>query len=178
MGIWNSSYRLTPEDTLNLTGGLLDAEFTGNPTFNFSGTTLYFLQAQGYRRFVGIPPATATAAYTHVFPFSNGSNINARVDMQYFSTYNEASINNYGIVAPQTFAQLAADSQVGGHAIGNLSANWNSPSGKYSVGGFVRNFSNDVYKTGVNFNYTVVPAGVGALPSVGRSYGGTVHVSF
>jgi hypothetical protein len=75
-------------------------------------------------------------------------------------------------------AQLAADSQVGKKAIGNLSANWNSPSGKYSFGGFVRNFSNDVHKTVVNFNYTLVPAGVGALPSVGRSYGATAHVSF
>jgi len=171
-------YRLTANDSLNLTGGLLDAEFTGNPTFNFSGTTLYFLQAQGFRRFVGIPPATATAAYNHQFPLSNGSNINARVDGQYFSSYNEAAVNNYGIVAPQTFAELAADSRVSGHAIGNLSANWNSPSGKYSVGGFARNFTNDVYKTGVNYNYTVTPAGVGAVPSVGRSYGATVHVSF
>jgi iron complex outermembrane receptor protein len=171
-------YRLSVNDTLNLTGGLLDAEFTGNPTFNFGGSTLYFQQAEGYRRFAGIPPATATAAYSHVFPFSNGANVNARVDAQYFSAYNEASINNYGIVAPQTFAELAADSRVGDHTLGNLSANWNSPSGKYSVGGFVRNFTNQVYKTGVNFNYTVTPAGVGAVPSVGRSYGATVHVSF
>lgn len=49
---------------------------------------------------------------------------------------------------------------------------------KYSLGGFVRNIGNEVYKTGVNHNYAVTPAGVGAVASVGRSYGATVRVSF
>lgn len=157
-------YLLTRNDQLSLTVGALDARFHDSPA-DFS----VYVQQQ---RFTGIAPLTMSAAYEHTFPFGNGSALKARVDGQFSSAYDLLAINTLYLLAPAEQAQYV---HLGSQTIGNASLNWSSPSGRYLLGGYVRNFADNVYKTALNIQYNGT---VTASPSIGRTLGVTLRASF
>jgi len=175
-----TTYRFTPQDRFNLTLGAIKAYFVGNPGVTQFGSTVYFHQANVLTDITGIAPLTLTSAYDHTFEFANGSSIDARADMQLASGHYQGSV---GTIGHGTQAQTAAyDANtlaleyLHTQVLGNLSATWTSPSGKYSFGAYVRNVANDIYVT--NPGYQGASTIPGGTPSIGRTYGATVHLSY
>ncbi|MGC3982885.1 MAG: TonB-dependent receptor [Steroidobacteraceae bacterium] len=168
----DATYLLTKNDQLSATVGLIDAKF--------KDSSAEFKSYVAQEKITGIAPVTLTAAYEHTFPFANGSAIKARVDGRYNSAYDlivanpafESAANPSGaFLVSEQLRYSHLDAQV----TGNASVNWSSPNNKYSVGGYVRNFTDNVYKTGLAFQYN---KSVDGSPSVGRTVGVTVRASF
>ena len=170
---FEATYRVTPNDSFHVTAGLIRADFTGDPSINVGGTTYLFSQAVAQKAIAGIPPITFTAAYDHTFDLPDGSNINAHADMQYFSAYDGAEIDTLGGVVTQAYAEPYV--HISSQVLGNAAVVWTSANAKYSIGGFVRNAGNTIYKSGLDVQYN---GSITATPTIGRTFGMTAHLSY
>lgn len=86
----------------------------------------------------GVPPFTAFLGYSHYFEMSNGSTIRAGLDTRLLSSHYAGTINQ------QSYAYrdyIENDTTI----ITNLNLVWNSPEGKYSISGYVRNLTDERY---------------------------------
>lgn len=149
-------WQLSGVDRIGLSAGYTDARFVDKPTL--------FASYVAQDRIPGVAPLTIHATYDHRIMFGGGSMLNAGGDVSYLSSYDEGSLTEAEMASLQPYVH------VGGQVIGNLRATWTAANGRYSIGGYVRNVGNTVYKTGVNDTLAVTP-------SAPRVYGVTVHAS-
>jgi iron complex outermembrane receptor protein len=127
-------YRFTRQDQLSLSYSYTHAYFS-NPPADF---TQYVAEKHTVP---GVVPHTLNAAYRHSFTLPGNSTLDFRADARFKSAYNLDNVS----------AQLGQDGlayvHVGGQWTGNLSSSWRSSDGDYSVTGYVRNVTNNRYKT-------------------------------
>jgi hypothetical protein len=84
----------------------------------------------------GAIPHTFNVAYSHSFALPGDSTLDFRADARYTSAYN---LEN----ATEGLEYLRVD----GQWTGNLSSTWRPANGRYAVTGYVRNVSDNRYKT-------------------------------
>lgn len=97
------------------------------------------------RRPAGAPPFQANISYSHRFDFENGAGLLLRGDIRHTSPYDVIRIT----VAEAT-GGASPYVRTGAHATGNLSATWMGPDGAYSVTAYVRNVTDERFKTGAD----------------------------
>lgn len=127
-------YRFTPRDQLSLSYTYTDAYFS-NPPAEF---TQYVAEK---RDVPGAVPHTFNVAYRHSFTLPGDSTLDFRADARFQSAHN---LDN---VSAQSGEAGLAHVRVGDQWTGNLSSSWLSSDGMYSVTGYVRNVTNNRYKT-------------------------------
>ncbi|WP_428312848.1 TonB-dependent receptor [Hydrocarboniphaga sp.] len=127
-------YQLTPRDLLSLNYSYADA-------YVHDAEPLYTDNVAEKHDLPGAVPHTFNTAYTHTFPLPGGSALDFRADAHYRSSH---MLDN--VSAGLGDAGLKFTS-VGGEWTGNLSSTWLSSEGKYSVTGYVRNVTDNRYKT-------------------------------
>jgi len=110
------------------------------------------------------------ASYTHGFHFANGSSLSATGSARYMSGYDAAPLTK----DQAELAEKRADARVNSQVVADFSLNWQSPAGMYSVGGYVRNITDNRYKTTVTVNDT----GANATPSDPRTFGLILRVGY
>jgi iron complex outermembrane receptor protein len=126
-------YRLTAHDRINLNYNYVQSRWYDKP----AGFAYY--QPERDR---AMTPNTVTGDYEHVFDLSGGSTFTARIDGRYQSAHLSGNLNvlwlnlGYG-----QYAQLPSQTT------GNLTGTWTSEGGRYSISAYVRNFTNEQYKT-------------------------------
>jgi iron complex outermembrane receptor protein len=127
-------YRLTPRDQLSLSYSYTDAHFSNVPTA--------FSQYMAEKKKVpGAVPHTFNAGYSHSFNLPGDSMLDFHADARYTSAY---YLDN---VSEQLGQAGLAYVHVDGQWTGNLSSSWRPGNGHYSVTGYVRNVTNNRYKT-------------------------------
>jgi outer membrane receptor protein involved in Fe transport len=140
------TYRLTPNDRFGLNANYTVSKWYDQPAG--------FAAAQPEKK-RALTPYTITGNYNHTFNFSNGSTLSARIDGRYEAAHLSTDLHiDYLRFGLQQYVQLGA------HTIGNLSANWSSRGGRYSLNAYVRNF------TGVR--YTSYGVGTSSIPPANR----------
>jgi outer membrane receptor protein involved in Fe transport len=127
-------YLLTPRDQLSLNYSYTDARFSHPP----SDFTQYVAETHVAP---GAVPRTLNAAYRHSFTLPGDSTLDFRADARFESAYNLDNVS-----APLGQAGLAFE-RVPNEWTSNLSSSWLSSNGIYSVTAYVRNVTNNRYKT-------------------------------
>jgi len=127
-------YRFTPRDQLSMSYSYTHAYFSNPPT----DFTQYVAEKH---KVPGAVPHTLNAAYRHSFTLPGDSTLDFRADTRFESAYN---LDNVSASLGQTGLQYV---HVGNEWTGNLSSSWLSSSGIYSVTAYVRNVTNNRYKT-------------------------------
>lgn len=143
-------YQLTPRDRLSLSYSYTDAYFS-DPQATF---TQYVAEKHDVP---GSVPHMVNAAYSHSFALPGGSTLDFRADARFQSAY------NLGNVSAQLGDQGGlAYVHVGDEWISNLNGSWRSSSGKYSVTAYLRNVTDNRYKTYVQLQ-TLEPVPVASV---------------
>ncbi|WP_052309426.1 TonB-dependent receptor [Novosphingobium sp. Rr 2-17] len=168
-------YRPTSNDRFSINVSYTNAYFvdredqivpgSGGKTFDY-----YYHR----KKIPGVVPFNAQFAYDHTFDLSGGSRLTVRGDIRYLSPYAVAPINQVQDTTTNAYAQIHNN----GDVLGNLSASWNSEDGKYMLSAYMRNVTNNRYKTiGI---VTTAPTGtfVSGTISDPRTYGVMVGVRF
>jgi iron complex outermembrane receptor protein len=127
-------YRFTPRDQLSLSYSYTDASFTSVPA--------QFSQFMAEKKAVpGAIPHTFNVAYSHSFTLHDESTLDFRADARYTSAYNLDNVS--AALGAAGLAYVHADDQW----TGNMSTTWRPSNGRYAVTGYVRNVTNNRYKT-------------------------------
>jgi iron complex outermembrane receptor protein len=127
-------YRITRRDQLSLSYNYTHAYFSHPPV----AFTQYVAEKSAVP---GAIPHTFNAAYRHAFTLPGDSTLDFRADARFESAYN---LDN---VSAQPGQSGLAYQRVGNQWTGNLSSSWLSSDAVYSVTGYVRNVTNNRYKT-------------------------------
>jgi iron complex outermembrane receptor protein len=127
-------YLLTRQDQLSLSYSYTDAYFTNPPA-------LFTANVAETHAVPGAIPHMFNAAYRHAFTLPGNSTIDFRASARF-----EAAHNLDNISAQMGQAGLAYV-RVADQWTGNLSSSWSSSDGDYSVTAYVRNLTNNRYKT-------------------------------
>lgn len=167
-------WQATPNDRLGLSAGYTDAKFVdkGEPLTVVTPTSYqdkkrFFATYVSQEKVFGIAPLTAQASYDHSINFAAGSSVDLGADARYASGYDQNA------VPVATAATIGPIVKSKGEVVANAHATWTSASSKFSVTGYVRNLTDNVYKTGTGTggNYPTVP-------SEPRIYGVVLHAGF
>ncbi|MFA9216785.1 MAG: TonB-dependent receptor domain-containing protein, partial [Sphingomonadaceae bacterium] len=127
-------YRFTPQDQLSLSYSYTDATFSNVPAA--------FSQFMAEKKQVpGAVPHTFNAGYGHTFNLPGDSVLDVRADARYTSAY---YLDN---VSEQLGQAGLAYVHVGEQWTGNLSSTWRPSDARYAVTAYVRNVTNNRYKT-------------------------------
>lgn len=142
----SAALKATPDDTINANVELLHSKFD---RFNYltAGLTpdetgcqitpvgpLQSVSCSG-KPLPRAPEWSGSAGYTHTFRLGSGARIDATIDGQFAaSRYLDSDFT------PQSLAKA--------YAVGNVNVTYHSADGKWSLTGFVRNFTNAVAYTG------------------------------
>lgn len=159
-------YQLTPFDRLGLSYSHTDAYFSDAP----ASFTQYVAEKHDVP---GSVPHMVNAAYSHSFALPGGSVLDFRADARFQSAYN---LGNLG-------SQLGSQGglayvHVGDEWIGNLNGSWRSNDGRYSVTAYVRNITDNRYKTYVQLQ-TVEPVPVASVAQYDpRTFGIVLSVRY
>jgi iron complex outermembrane receptor protein len=154
-------YRLTAHDRFGLEGNYVESRWYDKP----AAFAAAFPQSDRAET-----PYTFTADYEHVFTLFDGSTLMARIDGRYEAAHVGTDLQSqYLAVGEQQYVEL------GSRTIGNLSANWASSGGRYSVSAYVRNFTNKQYTT---YSVSADLTHLGVAFSDPRTYGALVSVRF
>jgi iron complex outermembrane receptor protein len=124
-------YRLTANDRVGFNYNYVESKWVDKPAA--------FASAQPEEK-RALTPTTITANYEHLFNLAGGSTVSARIDGKYEAAH--VTQNLHVDLLAQGLGQYA---QVGSRTIGNLSAVWMSNGGKWSIVGYVRNFTDKHY---------------------------------
>jgi iron complex outermembrane receptor protein len=154
-------YRLTAHDRIGVNANYVESRWYDKPT----GFATAYPQTKR-----AMTPYTITANYQHVFNLSNGSTVSAHIDGRYTAAHASSDLQaQYLAIGQDQYVQ------VGGQTIGNLNLGWASSGGRYSVSGYVRNFTDVKYTT-----YTVSTqlTRLGVNYSDPRTYGVIVSARF
>jgi iron complex outermembrane receptor protein len=154
-------YRLTANDRVGFNYNYVESKWVDK--------SAAFASAQPETK-RALTPTTITANYEHLFNLAGGSTVSARIDGKYEAAH--VTQNLHADWLAQGYGQYA---QVGSRTIGNLSAVWMSNGGKWSIVGYVRNFTDKHYAS-----YTIGgdPLKFSVARTDPRVFGGTVSVRF
>ncbi len=154
-------YRVTPHDRLGFNYTYTQSKWFDEPAA--------FAAAQPETKRAVIP-YVLSANYEHVFNFSDGSTLSARIDARDEAAHLTANLHADWL--RQGYGQYVS---VGSRALGDLSAAWASNGGKYSVSAYVRNVTDrklEMHTVGIN------PMALPTYYTDPRTYGAVVTVRF
>jgi outer membrane receptor protein involved in Fe transport len=166
-------WKLTPSDMLSADVSYTNARYRERNSTLIStgtGTDVTFGDFFAKDQIPGVVPVRINASYTHGFHFANGSSLSATGSARYMSGYDGAPLTK----AQAASAERSADARVNSQVVADFNLNWQSPAGMYSVGGYVRNITDNRYKTFVTVNDT----GANATPYDPRTFGVIMRVSY
>jgi iron complex outermembrane receptor protein len=123
-------YQATPNDRIGVNLAYTDAHYVDQ--------TASFLAQISRKEVSGIAPFAANVSYSHRFDLSNGANLTVNAEARYLSDRDVGTITQQQASLGGT-PLIRADAVV----IGDLSATWNSPEGKYSLSAYVRNIGDE-----------------------------------
>jgi iron complex outermembrane receptor protein len=153
----------TPNDRFGLNASYVDAQYKDKSAVFQLGVV--------QDRVPGIVPLSISPSYTHTFDFAGGQTLSLGLEALYRSALDVTTVSqedaNSGLLPyARTKQQLT----------GNVNATW-KPAEKISFSAYVRNVSDERYKTFLNVSAT--PAAVGASSlSEPRTYGAVLNVGF
>jgi len=156
-------FQATPDDRLGLNFSYIGSRFHNLPAG--------FANAVAERKLWGFAPASATASYDHVFRFG-GSTLDLRAEGIWRSAY-DASSTSPALAAQGALPYIRQRA----FFLGNLSLTWTAPDDRISVTGYVRNVTNERYKTYLNLQ-SMVPLQATGTQSDPRTLGGVMTVRF
>ena len=168
-GELETTYQLTPNDRASLNLDYVNAYFTNRNTLieTAAGNSVTFGEFFARKQIPGVTPFTANFGYDHVIPLPSGSSLTLHGDGRYLAGHYLSNV---------TAADVSDEIyyRVGGEWVGDLGATWASPSGNYSLTGYVRNISDNRYNT-LTFLQT---ASIEATPYDPRTYGVVLSAHF
>jgi outer membrane receptor protein involved in Fe transport len=144
----DATWLLTQYDKVTFSGGWLNAEVTSYPDIPGSEPPVSSKEYMYLKEVPGLPPVSFLLGYDHTFVFGNGSTLVPAAQLRYTGGYylgqattaeaasTDANGNSY-------LDYLYQDSVV----LGDITASWTSASGKFSATGYVRNVTDERYKT-------------------------------
>ena len=154
-------YRVTAHDRIGLNYDHVESRWYDKPP------AFALAQPEGVRALI---PNTVTANYEHVFNLPGGSTFTAHIDGEYQAAHLTANLHaDYLALGFQQYVY------VDGRTIGNLSANWASIGGRYTVSAYVRNFTNRQY---INYAVNGLPNQLTVSFTDPRIYGVLAAVRF
>jgi iron complex outermembrane receptor protein len=142
----------TENDKVAFSLGSVSTEITGYPDIPKLNPTEQWVAE---KELSGIPDMTATLSYDHTFVLPTGGSIVPRAEVRYTSSY---------YTNTEAFTVLHLESGVKPYAyqddyyVVNIGTTWTSPSGTFSVTGYMRNLFDEEYKV-----YTTTASGVDAV---------------
>jgi iron complex outermembrane receptor protein len=163
---FDATWLLTPVDRILLNGNVLNAEITSFPTL--PGTMTSEQTDIAIKRLPGVPESTVTLAYSHTFSFPNGSRLVPRAEGRYTGAENLIELTQVQL------PKYSVDDYQTDHSFVELSAEWISPKGTYSLGAYGRNLGNTIYKQFISINN----GNVQVYPSEPRNFGVYFHAKF
>ena len=179
---FDSTYRLTPDDVLQASGGYLDASITSYPNVAGVGATRQYAELS---RLPGIAPLTLAASYAHTFEIADGSILVPRAEVRYSSAEYLSQATEFeafgGAFHGPGGSGIAASSlpydRVGAEAVLDVGATWTSANSMYSVTFYANNVTDRIYKSGVQLSSNG-PTNLSVTPSAPRVFGGIVGLKF
>jgi iron complex outermembrane receptor protein len=168
-------WKLTPSDMLSADVSYTNAQFRDrNSTLipTGTGTEVTFGDFFSKNQIPNVVPLRINASYTHGFHFANGSSLSATGSARFMSGYDAAPLRAGPTQAGS--AVRSAEARVNSKVVGDFNLTWQSPAGIYSVGGYVRNITDNRYKTFVTVNDT----GANATPYDPRTFGVIMRVAY
>lgn len=134
-------YQFTPHDRLGLNYAFLEAWYVDKPE-PFATDVPWKRIAPNTGALAVAAPHTVNGNYEHVFDLPGGSTLLARIDGIWTSAHRlhnpSPDLINQGATR-----YIYTDDEF----VGNANVNWTSSGGKYSVGAYVRNFTDHVRTT-------------------------------
>lgn len=144
----DSTWLITPNDKVTFAAGWLDAQLKSYPNVPGMDPPTSAKEFMYLKRVPGLPEYTATLGYDHTFLFGNGSSLVPRAELRYTSDYNLSQV---------TTSEAASTDDAGNSYLDyihqddvvlvNIGATWFSPHDMYSVTGYIRNATDEEYKT-------------------------------
>jgi len=166
-------WKLTPSDRLSTDLSYTNATFRDRNSTLIStgtGTNVTFGDFFAKDQIPNVIPVRINASYTHGLHFDNGSSLSLTGSARYMSGYDGSALNQ----AQNASAQRRADAWIDSQVVADFNLNWQSPGGMYSLGGYVRNITDNRYKTFV----TVDNGGSTATPYDPRTIGLIMRVAY
>jgi iron complex outermembrane receptor protein len=118
----DGKFAITPDDILTYSVGLLKSKYIG-----YTAGPVGSQQDWSGRALDNSPNGTVALGYQHNWPLAGGANLSARVSVRHSGSYVVSDYN-----APRQYTQ-------GAFTKADLSLQWESANGNYSVQGFVKN---------------------------------------
>lgn len=137
-------YQLTSADRVGLTLAYTDARYEDQPEEPFRFKT--FVAKDDIAQVV---PFTATAFYTHRWDLPGDSSLSLRASGRFLSAHDEGYVSELEL--SQGGSRLV---RVDGEFVGDLSGTWSSPGQRYSITGYVRNVTDNRYRTDIRLTVT------------------------
>lgn len=131
-------YQFTPRDRFGLNYAYLEARYVDKPA-QFATDVTWEHIAPNAGELAAATPHTVTANYEHTFDLPGGSTLLARIDGIWASA--RRTQNPSPVLIDRGATQYI---YTGDETVGNANVNWISSDGKYSVGAYVRNFTDHV----------------------------------
>jgi iron complex outermembrane receptor protein len=165
-------FQLTANDRVGVAYAYTHSAYVNEPSCPGSTTTICFAQVIANAAIANVAPSVLTANYDHSFHLVGGSLLDFHADARFASAHDDANfLPAYIPYEPYV--------HVDGQWIGDLAATWTSPNSRYSLTGYMRNVTNNVYAN------SAVLAGIGTTFAVSsvlqndpRTWGVIVHASF
>jgi iron complex outermembrane receptor protein len=153
---------ITSRDSLNLSVSFLKTEFK-DLIFDWYSEELEDEDWSG-REMTFSPRWSISGNYKHDFEFPNGGILTARIDARYKTSYIISIVDFNMGVDFRGFAHQEA------HLMGDLSAIYTDPDGKWSITGYVKNVTNYAEKRSL--------MGQSMSLSAPRTYGAVLSVNY
>lgn len=158
-------YKPTSNDEFQLDYAYVNAYFVDRPEL--------FAKYAAATKFDNVVPHTINAAYTHTFDLKDGSRLAVHGDARFLSAHS----NSGQFLTPDLVAQGAGEYvRVGDEVVADINATWTTSDNRFSITGYIRNLTNNRYKTNVLVQ-TMDPVNVKATPYDPRTYGLVVSVA-
>jgi iron complex outermembrane receptor protein len=141
-------YQMTPNDRVGLNLGYTNAYFVGKNSnvINLGGgVTTTFAFFYTLNSVPNVVPFTANLNYDHRFDLPGGSSLTFSADARYLGP-NDQAPGGLAATLQSFYPYIRAE----GEALGDLNLTWLSSNKKFSVGPYVRNVTNNQYKTVAN----------------------------
>jgi len=148
-----SEFLITAYDKLSFSAGWLDAKITDFPVIAGIGDTHDYFQLE---QLPGNARLKASLGYDHSFIFSDGSTLAPRAQLRYTGGYYLQQLSATNLALEDYNFDVKAYDHQSAYVLGDISLTWTSSDSRYSVSGYVRNVTDEEYKTNI-----AVPALVG-----------------
>jgi iron complex outermembrane receptor protein len=156
-------YQPTSHDRLGLSISYVDARYRNKPALFTAGVV--------ENEIPGVVPFSVYPSYTHTFALPGDQTLSIGLEALYHSGYDVVAVDQ-----AQAAAGLLPYVAVGNQVTGNINATW-KVSRKFSFSAYVRNVSDERYKTFLNISSTADSVGAAVL-SDPRTFGAVLRVAF